>query len=58
MDWLEIFKEKYSQYSELKDLKQNHFHGSIEIFFADGIPHSCQLHRNFRGIKIEEKKDE
>lgn len=51
-DWLQTFQNKFNHYNELQSLTSNHFHGSLTLHFADGQPHSCELHRNFRADKI------
>lgn len=47
MDWLTEFKNKFGHYPELRDIKANKFHGSVEINFCAGVPmnYNYKMHR-------------
>ena len=47
MDWVEDFKNKFGKYEELKNIKAEKKHCSVEINFCDGIPqnYNFKLHR-------------
>jgi hypothetical protein len=47
MDWLKDFENRFGKYPEIKDLKAQEFHGTVEINFCAGIPqnYNLKLHR-------------
>lgn len=47
MDWLPDFTKRFWEYHEIRHIKQNKFHGTLEIHFADGVPHNANI-RIFR----------
>ena len=57
MDWIIDFQNKFtgSNLEDLQDLKAKHFHGHIEIHFADGVPHYLSLHRGYKPISYKEQ---
>ena len=57
MDWIKDIETRFQgeQFKDLQTLKTNHFHGHIEIHFADGVSHYVSLHRGFKPISYKEQ---
>lgn len=50
IDWLNEFSSKFGSDSQLNSLKAAHFHGCVQIHFADGIPHKSKIEREVRPL--------
>ena len=57
MDWLNDFAVNFKDCKEIQFLKNDRFHGALEINFCDGIPmnYNFKLHR--KATKPERKKN-
>ena len=47
MDWISDFTQRFSKYPEIQKLKQDKFHGAVEINFCNGeaMNYNLKLHR-------------
>ena len=54
MDWLDEFEKRFRDFPEIKRIKENHFHGSVEIHFSDGQPmnYDMKIHRRHEVKKV------
>lgn len=43
MDWLKDVYNRFGELEELKDLKSNHFTGSIKFNFSNGAVNTCEM---------------
>ena len=53
IDWLKEFEIKFGHYKEIQKLKEDKFHGFLQINFCDGIPINYNLNLHRRADKID-----
>ena len=43
MDWIKEVENRFGNLEELKDLKTNHFTGSVKLNFCNGVVNTCEM---------------
>lgn len=57
MDWVDEFVKRFGMFREVKTLAGEHFYGTVEINFHDGVPTALntKTHRNYEKINSSNK---
>lgn len=57
-DWIDDFEKNFGINQDIREIKKNRFHGSIEINFCNGEPMNINIKKHLRAFTIQPKQGE